>query len=67
MTNEQKIVESLIADCKGIVEYHLKGKRLPLNGKQIIRRTLYCRLERLTFAGFGDRVPIIITGENRVS
>jgi hypothetical protein len=67
MTNEQKIVESLIADCKGIVEYHLTGKRLSLNGKQIIRRTLYCRLERLTFAGFGDRVPIIITGENRVS
>ena len=67
MTDEQKIVAALIADCKGIVDYHLTGKRLPLNGKQIIRRTMYCRLERLTFAGFGDGVPIIITGENRVS
>jgi hypothetical protein len=68
MTNEQRIVDELISDCKQIVEYHLTNwVPLPVNGKQIIRRTIYPRLDRLTFSGFGSRVPIYISEIYRVS
>ena len=64
MTDEQRIVDALIADLKGITEYHLAGYRFKWNGKQVIRRTMAARLDRLTFDGFGDRFPVIIN-DNR--
>ena len=66
MTDEQKIVAALIADCKEITEYHLAGYRFKWNGKQVIRRTMAARLERLTFAGFGDRFPVIINDNRKM-
>lgn len=64
MTNEQTIVESLIADLKEMTEFYLAGYQFKWNGKQVIRRTMAARLDRLTFAGFGDRFPVTIN-DNR--
>ena len=64
MTDEQRIVDALIADLKEITEYHLAGYRFKWNGKQVIRRTMAARLDRLTFDGFGDRFPVTIN-DNR--
>jgi hypothetical protein len=64
MTDEQRIVDALIADLKEITEYHLAGYRFKWNGKQVIRRTMAARLDRLTFDGFGARFPVVIN-DNR--
>lgn len=54
---EREIVKQLIANCKGIIDYQVDHARLPGNGKQVIRNAMYARVTRLTFAGFGPRLP----------
>lgn len=61
---EREVVESLIADLKELTEFYLAGYQFKWNGKQVIRRAMAARLDRLTFAGFGDRFPVIIN-DNR--
>lgn len=62
--NEREVVASLIADLKELTEYYLARYRFRWNGKQVIRRAMAARLDRLTFAGFGDRFPVTIN-DNR--
>ena len=57
-------MSSLIADLKEMTEFYLSGYQFKWNGKQVIRRTMAARLDRLTFAGFGDRFPVTIN-DNR--
>ena len=52
-----EVVNDLIQNCKGIVDYHIDHTKLPGNSKQVIRNAMYARINRLTFAGFGPRVP----------
>jgi hypothetical protein len=60
-----EVVDSLIADCKSILEAHLSARRLPGNVKQVFRNAIHARLNKLTFAGFGDRVPFKYTGRKK--
>lgn len=59
------VVDLLIADCKLILEAYLDARRLPGNVKQVFRNAIHARLNRLTFAGFGDRVPFQYTGRKK--
>lgn len=61
---EREVVDSLIADLKELTEYYLARYQFRWNGKQVIRRTMAARLDRLTFAGFGARFPVVIN-DNR--
>lgn len=54
---EHEIVEDLIADCHRIIDYYVDNTRVSGHGKSVIRNAMYARVDRLTFAGFGPRVP----------
>lgn len=51
------VVEQLIADCRGIVDHYVDQAKVPGDGKAVVRNAMYARLNRLTFSGFGPRVP----------
>ena len=50
-------VDNLIADCKAIVDYYVDHVKLPGNGRKVVRDAMYARVTRLTFSGFGPRLP----------
>jgi hypothetical protein len=50
-------VDTLIADCKAIVDYYVDNVKLPGNGRKVVRDAMYARVTRLTFSGFGPRLP----------
>lgn len=52
-----KAVDDLIADCKAIVDYYVDSTKLPGNGRKVVRDAVYARVTRLTFSGFGPRLP----------
>jgi hypothetical protein len=51
------VVDDLIQDCKSIIDYYVDKAKLPGDGKAVIRNAMYARVNRLTFSGFGQRVP----------
>jgi hypothetical protein len=53
----EKTIDSLIDDCKGIVDYYVDNIKLPGNGRKVVRDAMYARVTRLTFSGFGSRLP----------
>lgn len=55
--NIEKTIDSLIDDCKGIVDYYVDNIKLPGNGRKVVRDAMYARVTRLTFSGFGPRLP----------
>ena len=55
-------VDNLIADCKAIVDYYVDHVKLPGNGRKVVRDAMYARVTRLTFSGFGQRVPFAWLG-----
>lgn len=63
-SNEREVVESLIGDLKELTEFYLASYQFKWNGKQVIRRAMAARLDRLTFDGFGNRFPVVIN-DNR--
>lgn len=52
-----QVVEDLIQDCRAIVDYYVDNTKLPGDGRTVIRNAMYARINRLTFCGFGKRVP----------
>lgn len=54
---EREVVEQLIANCKGIIDYQVEHAKVPGDGKAVVRNAMYARVNRLTFSGFGPRVP----------
>lgn len=52
-----EVVNDLIQKCKGIVDYYVDNAKVPGDGKIVIRNAMYARVNRLTFSGFGSRVP----------
>ena len=54
---EHDVVADLIQDCKGIVDYYVDNAKLPGDGRKVLRDAMYARVTRLTFSGFGSRVP----------
>lgn len=61
------VVDNLIKDCKGIIDYYVDNIRLPGDGRKVIRDAMYARVTRLTFSGFGPRVPFKWLGVRNVS
>lgn len=55
-------VDELIADCKKIVDYYVKHAKVRGDGKAVVRNAMYARVSRLTFSGFGERVPFAWLG-----
>ena len=53
----EKTIDSLIDDCKGIVDYYVDNIKLPGDGRKVVRDAMYARVTRLTFSGFGSRLP----------
>ena len=53
----EETIDSLIDDCKGIVDYYVDNIKLPGNGRKVVRDAMYARVTRLTFSGFGSRLP----------
>jgi hypothetical protein len=53
----EETIDSLIDDCKGIVDYYVDNTKLPGNGRKVVRDAMYARVTRLTFSGFGPRLP----------
>lgn len=51
------VVDHLIRDCKAIVDYYIDNTKLPGNGRKVLRDAAYARVTRLTFSGFGPKVP----------
>ena len=51
------VVDDLIRNCKGIVDYYVDSVKLPGNGRKVVRDAMYARVTRLTFSGFGPRLP----------
>lgn len=58
----EKTIDSLIDDCKGIVDYYVDNIKLPGDGRKVVREAMYARVTRLTFSGFGSRLPFKWTG-----
>ena len=54
---EHDVVADLIQDCKLIVDYYVDNAKLPGDGRKVLRDAMYARVNRLTFSGFGSRVP----------
>ena len=54
---EHDVVADLIQDCKEIVDYYIDNTKLPGDGRKVLRDAMYARVSRLTFSGFGKRVP----------
>lgn len=54
---EREVVEQLIADCRAIVDYQVNQAKVPGDGRSVVRNAMYARVNRLTFAGFGPRLP----------
>jgi hypothetical protein len=52
-----EVVNDLIQNCKGIVDYYVDNIKLPGNGRKVVRDAMYARVTRLTFSGFGSRLP----------
>ena len=53
----EETIDSLIDDCKEIVDYYVDNAKVPGDGKIVIRNAMYARVNRLTFSGFGPRLP----------
>lgn len=61
-TTVHDVVDQLIADCKGIIDYHVEHAKVLGDGKAVVRNAMYARVNRLTFSGFGPRVPFAWLG-----
>ena len=57
MTDEQKIVQTLVDECKFIVNFWMDFTDMPAAQKQIVHRKLMVRTERMSFHGFGKVMP----------
>jgi len=53
----EETIDSLIDDCKGIVDYYVDNIKPPGYGRKVVRDAMYARVTRLTFSGFGSRLP----------